>query len=53
MKEFNRVALLDFLNVIGQNGSNYVIEMSHYARVVRLKRMYPPFYRCFSHNGQL
>lgn len=38
-QSFNRVALLDFPNVVGQNGSNSDSEMSHVRRVVMLKRI--------------
>ena len=45
------MALLDFPNVIGPNGSNHDSEMSHFVGVVPLYRMYPPFDRCFIRSG--
>ena len=41
------MAPLDFQNVVGLNGLNYDSEASRFAEVGMLKRIYPPFYRCF------
>lgn len=50
IQSFNRPTFLDFPNVIGPNGSDSDCETSHVAEVVRLKRMYPWFYRQFFYN---
>ena len=34
-----------FPNIIGPNGSSFDSQMSHFAGVVALKIIYPPFYR--------
>lgn len=43
VKFINHVTLLEFTNVIGPNGSNSSIKMSHFEGVVTIKRIYPPF----------
>lgn len=45
IKQFNLVALLDFLNCIGSNGPTYNTEMSHFAGVV--------MHSCFFDNVSL
>lgn len=45
--------LLDFPNVIGQNGTNYDSELSHFSGIVAMKIMYPRCYRCFFCNGSV
>lgn len=53
IKWFNCAALLHSPNGIGLNGSNYDIEVRHFAGVVMLKKMNPRFNSCFFHNLSL
>ena len=53
IKQFIRVALIDFRNVIGLNGSNSDSETSHFAGVVTLKKNYLLIYRQLYHNVSL
>lgn len=49
----NRASLLDFENVIGQNGINSDSKKSHFVGVVKLKRIYPRFIDASFTNGLL